>query len=110
MHKLLALTIQQPGGAPVVIGPQNTSLPTGGLTTLQGTITNALTLFIIAAVVITLIIIAYSGLQWVSSGGDKQKVSQARARLTWGIVGLVIVFTAFLVVRIVASFFNITLF
>lgn len=110
MEKLLALTVQQPGGGAVNIGPANSTLPTGGLTTLSGVISNGITIFIIIAVVITVIFIAYSGLQWVSSGGDKQKVAQARLRLTWAIVGLVIVFLAFLIVRIVASVFNITLF
>ena len=110
MHTLLALTVQTPGGGSQQIGPQSGNIPTGGLNVLQGVITNGLNIFIIAAVVITVIIVAYSGLQWITSGGDKQKVAQARARLTWGVVGLVIVFTAFMVVRIIAYFFKVTLF
>lgn len=47
---------------------------------------------------IALILLAMGGIQYMSSGGDKVAVEQARGRITAALVGLLIVFGAFLVV------------
>jgi hypothetical protein len=83
------------------------SLPSGGLDTTKGVINNALTLMLIFAVIITLIFLIWAGIQWVSSGGDKTKLGAARARLTWAIIGLVIVLISFFIVNVLGSLFNV---
>jgi hypothetical protein len=109
MDTLLQLTVQQPGGGYVAIGPSSTTLPKGGLTVVEKVIANAFTIFLIIAVLLCAIYIAYAGLQWISSSGDKQKVAQARSRLTWTVVGLIIVMVAIFLVKLVAGFFNVTI-
>ncbi len=61
----------------------------------------ALTLLFVFAVILALIFVIYSGIQWTMSGGDKQKIQQARLRITFAIVGLIIAFLAFFIVRVV---------
>lgn len=101
---LLALTL--PGGNS--INPPS-QLPKGGLTTVQTAVGNALSIMIILAIVIVVAMIVWSGIQWASSGGDKGKVAAARGRMTWAIIGLVVVLTTFFILNIIGYFFNIPL-
>jgi len=50
---------------------------------------------------LALILLALGGIQYMSSGGDKFAVEQARGRITSAIVGLVIVFGAWLVINFI---------
>ena len=45
---------------------------------------------------IFLIMIVYSGIQWMTSGGNEQKVAQAKNRLTAAAIGLVIIMVAYI--------------
>jgi len=103
--KQLALSIN---GTPI---SAPNGIPTGGFDT-NGTniIQFALTLLFIFAVILALIFAIYSGIQWTMSGGDKQKIQQARLRITFAIVGLIVVFLAFLIVNLVGGFLGVKLF
>jgi hypothetical protein len=46
---------------------------------------------------------------WIASGGDKQKVEEARSRITNAIVGLLILFALFAIIRVLGYFFRIDL-
>lgn len=59
-------------------------------------------LFIIAAV-LALIFIIFSGIEWITSAGDPSKIAAAKKRLMYSIIGLIVVATAFLIVRLVFS-------
>lgn len=72
-------------------------------------ISNALTIFITAGIIITVIMVIYAGIKWVTSGGDKQKLASARARLTWAIIGLVIILVSFFIISIFSYVFNVNL-
>lgn len=99
---------QGPNGQTVQINAP-AGIPTGGLTTVQKVIGNTVTILLIATVILTLIYLIIGGIQWIQSGGDKQKVAQARSRLTFAIIGLVIAFCAFVIVNIVGAFFHVNL-
>ena len=77
---------------------------------VQAVLKNGLTMLITLAIIICIIIIVYSGFQWASSGGDKNKVTQARARLTWAVIGLIIVLVAIFIVSVIGTIFNIKIF
>lgn len=66
-------------------------------------------LFIVAAV-FALFTLLLAGIQWITSDGDKQKVVAARLRITFAIVGLVVVLLAFLIVNIIGGVFDVQLF
>jgi len=53
--------------------------------------------------IIALILLVLGGIQYMSSGGDKIAVEQARGRITSAIVGLVIVFGAYLVINVIGA-------
>src|SRR3989344_7900924 len=76
-------------------------IPTGGMDTGQKAINLGLNLFFVLGVVITITLVLYSGIQWMLSGGDKEKVASARGRLTYSIIGLVVIVTAFAILKIV---------
>lgn len=95
--KNLVLKIPNPQGVPVEIkGP--TEFPTGGLYD-KGTdiIQVGLTLLFLFGIVLAIVFIIYSGLQWAMSGGDKQKLQNARNRLIYSIIGLLVVSLSFII-------------
>ncbi len=83
--------------------------PPGGVpqTGYQNVLSVGITLLIIAAVLLSLFFLIWGGFDWITSGGDKQKLHQARQKITLAIIGLVIVFLAFFVVNLVYNFFSI---
>ncbi|KRT67341.1 MAG: hypothetical protein XU08_C0003G0007 [candidate division WWE3 bacterium CSP1-7] len=52
---------------------------------------------------LALILLALGGIQYMTSGGDKIAVEQARGRITSAVVGLVIVFGAWLVINFIGN-------
>ncbi len=51
--------------------------------------------------------IIIAGYQWLSSGGDKASVAAARDKLTYSVIGLVIVVMAFAIVSVIGTIFGI---
>ena len=72
----------------------------GTVEELIGAVFNAI-LGIVGA--LALILLALGGIQYMSSGGDKIAVEQARGRITSAIVGLVVVFGAWLVINFIGN-------
>lgn len=66
-----------------------------------------LSLLILAAIILSLLFLIWGGFDWITSGGDKQKLQSARHKIVFAIVGLVIVFLAFFVVNVVSNLFGI---
>jgi len=91
-------------GGPPIKPPGD--LPHGGLTNLSTIIQNGVNILLIVASILAIIFIALAGFDWIRSGGDKTKLAAARAKLTWAIVGLVIAFVAFTIIRLIGNFFN----
>ena len=61
---------------------------------------------LIIAILICLIFLVWGGVQYITSGGDKQKVAAARGRLFAAIIGLVISLLGFFIVNTVLVFFT----
>src|SRR3989344_1867522 len=92
-----------------LIGP-GTGLPyAGGFSTAGKIIRNGLTIFIIIAIVLSIIILIWAAIDWLSSGGDKQKIQAARMKITYAIIGLVVVFLAFFIVNFIGFLFRVPL-
>ena len=103
-HDLLTLTIPGYGN---ISAPDD--VPTGGISQGSEIIQLLLTLVFITAIVVALFMLIYSGLQYIQSGGDKQKIEAARHRIVFTIIGLVVVFLSFMIVNMVGYFFGINL-
>lgn len=62
---------------------------------------NIVQLFILFAVVLSVIFLIWGGVRWIMSGGDKGKVEQARSAIIASIVGLIISLLAFFIISLV---------
>jgi Type IV secretion system pilin len=51
--------------------------------------------FLLLGVVVCLVTLAWSGVQWATAKGDIEKMAQARRRLTGSFFGFVAFFTAY---------------
>lgn len=89
----------------------STGVP-GNLATLTvpKVISGVINLTVVAAAVIFFFWLILGGIQWIVSGGDKQKTEAARGQITGALVGLVIVFSAWAIAQLIKTLFNIDLF
>lgn len=74
---------------------------------LERVIQVGLTWLLIFGVIFALFSIIFSGIQWIMSEGDKQKVQNARSRLVFSIVGLIIILLALFIINVIKGLFNI---
>ena len=58
--------------------------------------------------ILVFVYLVWGGIQWITSGGDKAKTEEARARITAALVGLAIVAAAWAVMQLIAYFFGIS--
>ncbi|MCL6096058.1 MAG: hypothetical protein M1444_00020 [Patescibacteria group bacterium] len=94
--KELALSINNTS-IPVPRGIPSGGFDTNGINIIQA----ALTILFVLADVAALAFVIFAGIQWIISGGDKQKIQSARNRLIYSIVGLIVITLSFVIVRIV---------
>ncbi len=66
-----------------------------------------LNLLIVAAILLSLLFLIWGGIDWITSGGDKQKLQSARHKIIFALVGLVIVFASFFIINFLQGFFGI---
>lgn len=80
-----------------------------GLTdfTIPDLVIGIVRLLFVAASVIFFIWLLIGGIQWILSGGDKQKTEAARNQITSALVGLVIVFSAWAIAQLLKTLFGI---
>lgn len=60
-------------------------------------------LLIILTAFLAVVVAMYSGIQWMTSGGDVERVTAAKKKLTFAIVGLVIALGAFVLVSAISN-------
>ena len=106
--KYLAITIPNGSGGSVQLNAPG-DIPSGGIEVVAKVVGNALTLMLIVAVILTLIYLILGGLAWIQSGGDKQKISQARSRLTFAIIGLIVALGSFFIINVIGFVFKVNL-
>ena len=104
MDKLLAFSIGT-GATPTYTLSVPSVMPQGDI--LASIVTNAITILLIIVGVFALFSIIFSGLQWIMSGGEKEKLEKARKRLVFSIIGLLIAFLSFFIINLVQTEFGI---
>jgi len=83
----------------------------GGVDARLDTIVNPLianTLIISGVVAFFTVFLA--GYNYISAGGDKAKTEQAQNMLTYGILGLIVIASAYLITRLIGAQFGLKLF
>jgi hypothetical protein len=76
---------------------------------IAGIIRNGLWLLIIVGFLIGLLWTIFAGFSFIFAGGDPQKVAQSWSRIYWGLIGLVIVVGSFAIIKLVETFFNVSI-
>jgi hypothetical protein len=83
--------------------------PNSGGKAIGQLVSNLVGALFIAAFLLTFITLIMGGISWITAGGDKQKLENARNQITHAIVGLIIVAAAFAISSLVARFFGLDL-
>lgn len=86
--------------------------PTGkfsslGTLTVPGIVSGAIKLVLMVAALVFFFILVIGGIKWIVSGGDKAQTEGARNQITAALVGLVIVFAAWAILKLIQTFFGI---
>ncbi len=53
--------------------------------------------------ILAIVIILWGGFRWLTSGGNEEKIGEAKKVLTSGIIGLIIIFTAYALANFVIT-------
>lgn len=76
---------------------------------LQIFVPNFISLLFVFGSVLFLFMFIVGAIQWILSGGDKGKVESARGRVTSALVGIVLLFSVYAIIKIVELFFGISI-
>lgn len=80
-----------------------------GIKILQLFLGNFLQILFIAGGVVAFFMLLLGGFEYITAGGDKEKTQNSTKRITAGIVGLAILFSAFAITKLVSSIFGINI-
>jgi hypothetical protein len=94
---------------PDVIGGGAKPDYTRGGTALGGLISNLVGALFIAGFLLSFVYLLVGGVGWITSGGDKTKLEQARNQITNAIIGIIVVGSAYALATLVAQFFGLDL-
>ena len=59
--------------------------------------------------ILVLLYLVWGAIEWISSGGDKSKVKEAREKITQAIIGLLVLSASIAIFNKVQQFLNVTL-
>jgi hypothetical protein len=85
-------------------------VPTGGSNMLSTVGKNAMVYVFGFALILAIILVIMSGIQWITSAGDKQKIAAARSRLIYTFVGLILILVSFVIIQLLGNLFSVNLF
>ena len=94
------------------ITPPNT-IPTvspgGESEFIAGVIRGSIQFLLITAFIVAFFWTIFAGYRFITAGGDSKTISSAWSQIYWGLIGMVVVFGSFAIIRIVEIFFNVNL-
>ena len=84
-------------------GPICDTLKTDGAGAFGGIIGKLVNLFIFMCAMATLLYLLVGAFEWITSGGEKEKIAKAQSKITNAIIGLVIVIAALTLFGVVSG-------
>ncbi len=83
------------------------NIPGSGGTDPAAPISNLFTviirLVITVAALLTLVYMLWGGLDWVTSGGEKEKITKAQQKITYALIGIVFIVLSFSIFGVIAG-------
>lgn len=76
---------------------------------LQKAVTVGIGIIFIGGTIIFFFVLLLGGIKWITSGGDKAGMESARNRITHALIGLVILFSAFAIIKLIGAIFGLDL-
>ena len=98
----LAQCLKLPGVSTCVTGP----LPSGRFTTLSSLITVALPYLFSIAGLILFAYLVWGGFDYLTSMGDPKKAEAGKNKITYAVLGFIIIFASYWLVQIISRLFN----
>jgi hypothetical protein len=77
-----------------------------GATIIGNLLSNVFNAMIIAGSIILVIMIIWSGIAIIGGSGDKERVQNAQKRLTYSIIGFIILICVFAIANFIGGFFG----
>ena len=77
--------------------------------TIPALVSGLIKLILVIAALIAFFFLIIGGIKWITAGGDKANTETARNTLTAALIGLLIVFGAWAIIRLIETFFGITI-
>ncbi len=93
------------------ITPPSGTVPTAAnpVSFIADLVQNGIYLLLIASFIIALIWIILAGLSFIFAGDDSKKVASSWSRIYWGLIGLVVVLGSFAIIKLVETFFGVSI-
>lgn len=99
---LFALPLVVNGQADTNFGLENVNIGLGRADLID--VVNAVIRIILGVLgVIAVVIILVGGFEWMTAGGNAEKVTKAQTRIVQGVIGLVIIFLAYAIANFVIT-------
>jgi len=83
--------------------------PNLGNITIEKIISGTITLVFIGASLVFFFMLAVGGIKWMMAGGDKEKAGEARGQLTSALIGLVVIFLAWAISKLLETIFGVNI-
>ncbi len=103
----MKLALKLPDGSQINPAGGMPSYSAGSLNLL---VQNLVTMLLVLSSLIALAFLIWGGISWITSGGDKNGLDAARKKITYAIIGMIVILSSFLIVTTVGNLFGIELF
>lgn len=104
---LLALANATPAFAVITLTPGTPSQGIAPTTSPTTIFTNVISYVFVAAILLVLFFLVLGAFNWITSGGDKEKIKGARGTIVHALIGLAILALAFVIANIAGQILNV---
>lgn len=89
------------------VGGQSITGPLKGINTLSDVINKIVPVVIYAAIIILFFVLVWGGFNFLTSAGNPEKIKSARAKITTGIIGFILLIVSYIIVKLISTLFGI---
>jgi hypothetical protein len=89
------------------IGLNNMLRSGGGATFMQQLITTAITLLLVVGGLLFFFMFLLGAIGFITAGGDKIKVDNARGRMTTAFLGIILLFSSWAIITVIETIFGV---